>query len=80
MNERLCAILPLVFSCLTKHALSLSSCLMHFFRTYVQVKSMGVYLVSKFHMSRGQGPSKPVIEYLIGTKKEKHQHQQVEKL
>jgi hypothetical protein len=34
---------------------------------------MGVYLVSKFHMSRGQGPSKVVIDYLIGTKKEKQQ-------
>mmetsp|Transcript_14281 Transcript_14281/g.39680 ORF Transcript_14281/g.39680 Transcript_14281/m.39680 type:complete len:365 (-) Transcript_14281:181-1275(-) len=36
-------------------------------RTYVQVKSMGVYLVSKFQMSRGQGPSKPVTDYLLAS-------------
>ncbi|KAL7571745.1 hypothetical protein ACA910_002841 [Epithemia clementina (nom. ined.)] len=36
-------------------------------RTYVQVKSMGVYLVSKFHMSRGQGPSKAVTDYLMAS-------------
>jgi hypothetical protein len=34
---------------------------------------MGVYLVSKFHMSRGQGPSKLVTDYLIGSKQGKNQ-------